>query len=98
DKPRGRGYDKILSLPSLVQLIADALLQHDGSARASFERAQEHNALPVTIPAAYGKLRRLPIAVSTAFLAEGTARLHDLLPVKPAGVIPRSLQAFTVTV
>ena len=74
DRQRGRGYDKILSFPSLVQLIADALLQHDGSARASFERALEHDALPVTIPAAYGKLRRLPIAVSTAFLAEGTAR------------------------
>src|ERR1700675_2783853 len=59
DMRRGRGDDKILSFPSLVQLIADALLQHDGSPRASFERALEHNTLPVTIPAAYGKLRRL---------------------------------------
>jgi hypothetical protein len=98
DKRRGRGYDKILSFPVLVHLIADALLQHDGSARASFERALEHDALPVTIPAAYGKLRRLPIAVSTAFLTEGTARLHDLLPVKPATAIPPSLRAFTVIV
>lgn len=98
DRRRGRAYDKTLSFPVLVHLIADALLQHDGSARASFERALEHNALPVTIPAAYGKLRRLPIPVSTAFLTEGTARLHDLLPVKPAAAIPHSLQTFTVTV
>src|SRR5580692_11844686 len=81
---RGRGYDKVLSFPSLVQLIADALLQHDGSARASFERALEHDALPVTIPAAYGKLRRVPIPLSTAFLSEGTARLRALLPMRPA--------------
>jgi hypothetical protein len=98
DRRRGRGYDKVLSFPSMVQLIADALLQHDGSARASFERAQEHDTLPVTIPAAYGKLRRLPIAVSTAFVTEGTQRLRELLPTHPAATIPRSLQSFTVTV
>src|SRR5437016_4736830 len=93
DRRRGRGYEKILSFPSLVQLIADALLQHDGSARASFERALERDALPVTIPAAYGKLRRLPIAVSTAFLTEGTQRLHELLPLQSASAIPPSLQS-----
>jgi hypothetical protein len=98
DRQRGRGYQKILSFPSLVQLIADALLQHDGSARASFERALERDALPVTIPAAYGKLRRLPIAVSTAFLTEGTQRLHELLPLQSASAIPPSLQAFIVTI
>src|SRR5467141_2375296 len=66
DEHRGRCYDKVLSFPSLVQLIADALLQYDGSARASFEHALEDEALAVSIPAAYGKLRRLPIALSTA--------------------------------
>jgi len=98
DRRRGRGYDKILSFPSLVQLIADALLQHDGSARASFERAQEHQTLPVTIPAAYGKLRRLPIPVSTAFLTEGTERLHQVLPVPVTPTLPPSLRSFTVMI
>jgi hypothetical protein len=100
EKWRGRAYEKALSFPSLVQLIADALLQYDGSARASFERALADDALPVTIPAAYGKLRRLPIAVSTAFLAEGTARLHALLPVRPTvtSAIPTSLQSLAVIV
>lgn len=98
DKYRGRSYDKILSFPSLVQLIADALLQHDGSARASFERALEHDALDVSIPAAYGKLGRVPIPLSTAFLSEGTGRLRALLPMRPAAAIPHSLRALTVTV
>jgi hypothetical protein len=98
DQHRGRCYDKILSFPNLVQLIADALLHYDGSARASFEHALQEDALDVTIPAAYGKLRRLPIALSTAFLTEGTARLRELLPVRPATVIPPSLRGFTVTV
>lgn len=98
DKHRGRAYDKALSFPTLVQLIADALLQYDGSAHASFERAREQDALPVSIPAAYGKFRRLPIAVSTAFLSEGTARLQQLLPQQTAAAIPHSVQDFRVTV
>jgi hypothetical protein len=97
-KHRGRAYDKVLSFPTFVHLIADALLRHDGSARASFERALDQDALPVSIPAAYGKLRRVPIAVSVAFLTEGTKRLHQLLPVQPTTAIPRSLHAFTVTI
>ena len=98
DQHRGRCYDKVLSFPSLVQLIADALLHYDGSARASFEHALQDDTLAVTIPAAYGKLRRLPIDLSTAFLTEGTARLRELLPMPPDAVIPHSLRAFTVTV
>src|ERR1700692_912923 len=98
DQHRGRCYDKVLSFPNLVQLIADALLHYDGSARASFEHALQDDALAVTIPAAYGKLRRLPIALSSAFVTEGTARLRDLLPVPPTTVIPASLRGFTVTV
>lgn len=98
DQHRGRCYDKVLSFPRLVQLIADALLHYDGSARASFEHALQDDALDVTIPAAYGKLRRLPIDLSIAFLTEGTARLRQLVPMRPAVVIPPSLRAFTVTV
>src|SRR5207253_10843429 len=54
----------------------------------------------ITVAAAYGQLGRLPVAVSAAFLAEGTARLHALLPV-PATItstIPSSLRSFAVTV
>ena len=98
DRHRGRCYEKALSFPSLVQLLADALLQHEGSARASFEQALEEDALDVTIPAAYGKLRRIPLALSCAFLTEGTARLRQLVPLRPLAVIPPSLQGLTLTV
>jgi hypothetical protein len=95
---RGRCYEKALSFPSLVQLIADALLQYEGSARASFERALDDETLAVTIPAAYGKLRRLPLPLSAAFLAEGTARLRALLPVRPTRRLPSSLQGLSLIV
>ena len=98
DRHRGRCYDKLLPFPHLVQLIADALLQHDGTRRASFEHALQDDALAVTIPAAYGKLRRLPVAVSIALLTAGTARLRPLVPPRPAAVIPPRLRGFTVTV
>jgi hypothetical protein len=98
EQHRGRCYQRTLSFPSLVQLMADALLQFDGSARASFEHALHDDTLEVSIPAAYGKLRRVPIALSTAFLTEGTARLRQLLPVQPAVTLPSSLRDFNVTI
>jgi hypothetical protein len=98
DRHRGRGYEKALSFPRLVQLIADALLQYEGSARASFERAQQDDTLAVTLQAAYGKLRRLPLPLSAAFLAEGTTRLRQVLPGRPTSPLPASLQEFAVTV
>jgi hypothetical protein len=36
---RGRCYTKVISFPLLVNLIADALLEHQGSANRSFEHA-----------------------------------------------------------
>src|SRR5207249_11333214 len=57
EEHRGRCYDKVLSFPSLVQLIADALLQYDGSARSSFEHAFDDDALEVSLPAACDNLR-----------------------------------------
>ena len=38
---RGRSYQKVLTFPTFVHLIADALLKHEGSARQTFERAEE---------------------------------------------------------
>ena len=88
---RGRSYEKVLSFPTLVGLVADALLQHNGSARRSFERAAEVDALPTSMVAAYGKLRRIPIALSEAFLAECTQRLEQVIPVPTEGRLPPSL-------
>lgn len=96
DRHRGACYEKIITFPVLVQLIADALLEHRGSGHQSFTRAQENGTLEASIVAAYGKLSRVPIALSCGLLADATPRLLELLP-KPATVaVPPSLRAFGV--
>jgi hypothetical protein len=92
---RGAGYTKALSFPTLVALVGDALLEHDGSGRQSFQRGRAHGQLTVTDQAAYQKLGRLPLAVSEAFLASATQGLRQLLPPADAD-LPDSLAAFTV--
>ncbi len=42
---RGRCYEKILSFPLIVRLLRDALLEHDGSGRKSFEHALDRKEL-----------------------------------------------------
>ena len=71
-RQHGHGRKRILTFAVLVQLIADALVHRGGSARRAFERAREEGELVVSIQAAYGKLRRMPIETSTALLAEAT--------------------------
>jgi hypothetical protein len=97
---RGRCYRKALTFPTVVALIRDALLQHHGSARQSFQRGQEHGELTVSLQGAYGKLGRLPGAVSEAFLASGTQHLAELLPApRPAPTaLPASLRHLIVMV
>jgi hypothetical protein len=95
---RGRCYQKIISFPLLVQLIADALLQFAGSGRRSFEQAKHQDELAASVRAVYGKLARLPIALSMAFLAECTERLAALYPVSAQTQPPKSLAGFRVIV
>lgn len=87
---RGQGYEKEISFGVLVQLIADALLEHQGSGKKSFERGREEELLTASVQAVYQKLGRIPLGLSEAWLAESTARLRPLypeaacLPVAPA--------------
>jgi hypothetical protein len=87
---RGQGYEKEISFGVLVQLIADALLEHQGSGKKSFERGQEQGLLTASVQAVYQKLGRIPLGLSEAWLAESTARLRPVypeaarLPVSPA--------------
>jgi len=83
ERKRGRAYERVLGFSTLAHLIADALVEHDGSGRQAFERAQEKSALPVSIGSAYEKLGNLPQPLSEAMLEEGTQRLHELLPERP---------------
>jgi hypothetical protein len=97
DRHRGFAYQRRLSFATLVALTGDALLEHGGSGRQSFERAREHDELSVTIQAAYQKLARLPLPVSEALLAESTQHLLQLLPapaLNPA--LPTALQAMEI--
>ncbi len=98
DRHRGQTYERSLSFPLLVQLIADAIVKHGGSGRRSFERAKEAGALTVSVQAAYGKLRRIPIPLSMGFLAECTDRLRDLFPEAATHPLPPSLNEFQVVV
>jgi hypothetical protein len=77
---RGRQYTRELTFATVVNLIADALLQYQGSGRQSFARGQEDGRLDTSCQAVYGKLAHLAPPLSEAFLAEGTQRLRLLLP------------------
>ncbi|QEH33079.1 Transposase DDE domain protein [Aquisphaera giovannonii] len=80
DRNRGRCYERELKFSTLAHLVSDALLQHDGSGRKSFERAQEERILNVSIPSPYAKLATLPVALSEAFLEGGSRRMQAVLP------------------
>jgi hypothetical protein len=81
---RQRCYEQDLKFSTLAHLIADALLEHEGSGNQAFERAQEAQVLPVSITSTYEKLANLPLTVSEALLEEGTRRMDAVLPEVPA--------------
>src|SRR4051795_9793487 len=81
---RGRCYENESKFSTLAHLIADALLEHEGSGLQAFERAEEAGTLPVSITASYDKLANLPVPVSEALLEEGTRRKGAVLPQAPA--------------
>jgi hypothetical protein len=98
DEHRGRCYDDVIRFPSLVTLIGDALLEHGGSGNQSFSRAQENGELKASKVAAYGKLGRLPIPLSQAFLARLGHSLRELFPTEARRRPPGSLCEFgTIT-
>lgn len=98
DRHRGRGYEDLLTFPTLVALTRDALILHKGSALPALQSANEQDALPTCQEAYYAKLRRIPPELSEAFLEEATARLVPLLlPASPGtDVLPASVNEFEV--
>ena len=95
DENRGRCYDDVIRFPNLVTLIGDALLEHGGSGNQSFSRAQENGELKASKVAAYGKLGRLPIPLSEAFLGELGHSLRELFPTEARRRPPASLCGFS---
>jgi Transposase DDE domain len=96
---RGRSFEETLTFARFVDLIGDALVEHKGSGRQSFSRAQEQGTLATSSEAVYGKLRRVPLSLSLGFFTEGTARLRALLPPQHlAAELPASVAELTVVV
>jgi Transposase DDE domain len=99
DRHRGRSYEDTLSFSTFVTLIRDALILHKGSARQSFQRAKEQGNLPTCPEAVYGKLRRIPLRLSLAFMEELTKLIRGLRP-KDVRMksLPKSLDAMTIVI
>ena len=99
DRHRGRSYQDTLSFSTFVTLIRDALILHKGSARQSFQRAREQGDLPTCQEAVYGKLRRIPLRLSLAFMEELSKLIRDLRP-KDVRMdpLPKSLDAMTIVI
>jgi hypothetical protein len=81
-----------------VQLIGDALLQYNGSGHQAFSHARESQELEASVVAAYGKLRRLPIPLSMAFLRESSDRLREIFPESVRRTTPESLRGMQVVI
>jgi IS4 transposase len=93
----GRSYEDVLTFAMLVRLVADALLEYEGSGRQAFERARETGELETGSRAPYGKLARVPLCLSLGLLAEAVVRLNELYPHAMADKgAPRSLRKFEV--
>jgi hypothetical protein len=96
EKYRGRSYEGTLSFATIVSVIADALLEHDGSGHRALKQAHADHELEASQEAWYGKLRRIPESLSQGFLLEGTQRLLGVMPTKRSP-LPRSLRMFDAT-
>jgi len=97
EKHRGHCYEDTLSFPKLVEILTDALLVHHGSARQALLEADKKGTLPTCKEAFYGKLRRLPLDLSVAFMTDASRRLNDLLPTQ-TNPLPASLHGYQVRI
>jgi len=91
DEHRGRSYQGVLTFPTMVSIVSDALLEHEGSGRQAMLRAKQREELEASQQAAYGKLRRIPISLSNAFLAYPSDRLREVFAAGSASRLPASL-------
>jgi DDE family transposase len=96
---RGPSYEQQLTFPELVHVVADALTRYRGSGRPAIRAAIDHQRLNTQQRAVYGKLSRVPLPLSEAFLAELTGRLRPLFPPGMRRTqLPASLAALSVVV
>jgi PAS domain-containing protein len=96
EQHRGRCYEQSISFATMVRLVADALLEHEGSGNQSFTRAHESGKLEATTRAAYGKLGRLPIALSVGWFDELSSAIAELFPEQVRRETAPCLDDFTI--
>jgi hypothetical protein len=96
DRYRGQNYQDLLTFPTLVQILADALQRYRGSARQSLLQAEKERTLLTTPRAFYGKLSRVPLELSQALVATTEVRLRELLPPIEAQSLPPSVKGLQV--
>lgn len=96
DRYRGRCYEQTISFATMVQLVADALLEYEGSGNQSFARAYESGDLEATTRAAYGKLGRLPLALSVGWFGELSSTITELFPKESYRDTATCLGEFTI--
>jgi hypothetical protein len=94
ERYRGRCFERALSFPSFVHLMADALNGHRGSAHQAFRHAQEDGSLETSVQAMYNRLATIPCEVSMGFFAEATARLDAIALCPATNTLPVSLADF----
>lgn len=94
ERKRERSYAGVISFSQLVRLVAEALLGHRGSAHQTFRQAREDQTVSASVQAVYGKLRRVPVGLSAALLAEASARLQAVGAPPDATRLPASLRGF----
>lgn len=85
---RGRSYEDVLSFHGLVKLMFSAVLEHNAVGRKAFLNAREHDQMPVTDQACYGKIRRIPPTLSHALLHESIPALLELFPESVTTQVP----------
>jgi IS4 transposase len=97
EQHRGLGSQRSVEFSLLATLVAEALLMHEGSGRRAFRAAQREERLNATTRAVYGKLGRIRLEISEAFLHEATARVSEALPeTEDLSNIPPSLREFQI--
>jgi hypothetical protein len=97
-RQRGLGYEKEISFGVRVQLIAEAVLEHQGSGRKSFARGREQGLLPASVQAVDQKLSRIPLGLREAWLAESTARLRPGYPEAARVAVAPALRDLEVSI
>jgi hypothetical protein len=91
NRHHGPSYESVIRFPLFVHLVTDALLGHRGSGHQTFLAEEQ---LEASVQAMYGKLRRVPICLSTELFAAAAQRLRRVASPVAADPLPDSLADF----